>query len=158
MCHLAIPRKWTKNTSSVSIWWILSSVVGVVLSFLSGIFSLPVFLLCTEGAAGGVLPPIHSSRWHRERQVHANPYPAHLIVPELIIKPASEPELTWLVLEGIGKGKLPRAWRSHRVTLTYLLFTLKCYFASWGNRKQLSLGSESGCIWIYKPVLGCDVL
>lgn len=39
------------------------------------------------------------------------------------------------VLEGTGagRGKLPRARRSHWVTLLFLLFTLKCYFAFWGK-------------------------
>lgn len=94
-----------------------SSVVGVVVSslFLLGIFSLLSSYTALREQLRGVLPPIHSSRWQRERQVHTNLSPAHLIVPELIIKPASEPDLTRIVLR--VRGKIQRGRLSYITSL-----------------------------------------
>lgn len=114
-CHLAKPKQSNRNTpSSVSCGL---SIMFSLLLFCQGCFFFcfcRVFLASCLPALlwGGASPPIHRSGWHRERRVHANLTPAHLIVLELIIKSGSEPiqhGLFWKET-GAGRGRLPESW------------------------------------------------
>lgn len=140
---------------------LFSSFVGVVFLFLSGIFSLLSSCTALRGSSwGGASPPIHRSGWHRERRVHANLAPAHLIVPELIIKSASEPIQRGLFWKetGAGRGRLPE---SRTITLSDTVVFTPHFEApalpSGKSHKQLSWGSESGCIWMWEPVQHLEV-
>lgn len=93
---------------------------------------------------GRALPPSHSSRWHRERQVHTNLPPAHPNCPGANNKFCIWTDLTQFVLW--GRDEHPeRARRSHRVTWS----CMKCYFAFMSNWVQrANLASKTSYIWM----------